>query len=460
MTEIHTPANERSLLLRLYWPALVEQGLTVLIGFVSTIMVSNIGAYAVSGVSLVDQINFLVINVFNALAAGAIVVIAQYIGASKAAKAGDTAAQAVLTCTSCAAVLGALVIIFGKPLLSLLYGSADAEVLNAGYIYMVFSGISYPFLGLYTASAGIMRASGNARSPMIISALANFVNIAVASVLIFAARIGVYGVSIAMLLARMTSGSLSYVILSKSTGPVPFAGMAKKFDLRVLKPVFKVGVPTGIDSIIFQGARIFTSVLMSEMGTLSLHANAIANSIFGLINLTGVAFQTVTVTIVGQVYGAGLYRSAKRLMLKLCLYSSAAQVLNILPFLPLFDTLIKFYGPAPESIVFAKQILYTSCVMLPTAWSFSFVLPLALRSVGDAKASMYISIISLLALRVAGAWFFVKYLGLGVVGIWCGMYLDWTGRSVGYLFRAVLNFWNGRKKPVDVLPEAEKQYIN
>lgn len=457
MSDIYTPAKERSLFLRLYWPALIEQGLTIFIGFVSTIMVSNVGAYAVSGVSLVDQINFLVFNVFNALASGATVVIAQYIGASKAARAGETARQAVSICTLSAALLGVITITFGKSLLSLLYGSADPDVLDAGYIYLIFSGISYPFLGLYSASAGIMRAAGNTRTPMISSALSNIVNLAVASILIFGAGIGVYGVSIAMLLARITSGIMSYVVLLKSNGPVPFSGAAKRFEWYVLAPIFKVGVPTGIDSIIFQGSRIFLSTLLSEMGTLALHANAIGNSIFGLLTLSGTAFQIVTVTIVGQAYGAGQFLSAKKHMLKLCLYSSAFQILNYVPILPLLDIIVKFYGPAQETIGLVKQIIYSSCIMVPIAWSFSFILPLALRSVGDAKWTMYISLMSLLIFRVTGSWLLVKRFDWGVLGIWSGMYLDWIGRSAGYLIRAVFNFWNGRKKPVDTLPYAENK---
>lgn len=459
MMETYTPAKERELLIKLFWPALIEQGLTIMIGIVSTMMVSNVGAYAVSGVNLVDQINFLVFSVFNALATGATVVIAQYIGASKADKAGDTASQSVLICTASAALLGILTIAFGKPVLSLLYGSADPQVLKAGYLYMIFSGISYPFLGLYTASAGIMRASGNTRSPMITSALSNLVNIVVASILIFGAGLGVLGVSIAMLLARITSGIMSYIISLKSHGPVPFSGIANRFEWAVLAPIFKVGVPAGIDALIFQGARIFMGVLMSEMGTLALQANAIGNSLFGLLSLPGTAIQIVTITIVGQVYGAGQYRSAKKLMLKLCLYSSVAQLLIYIPFLPLLDTLIKLYGPAQETIALVKKIIYSACIMIPFAWPFSFILPQALRSVGDAKSTMYISIISLILLRVAGSWFFGKYLNWGVIGIWTGMYLDWIGRSVGFLLRTTLNFWNGRKKPVDTLPIIDTKKI-
>jgi Na+-driven multidrug efflux pump len=76
---------------------------------------------------------------------------------------------------------------------------------------------------------------------------------------------------------------------------------------------------------------------------------------------------------------------------------------------------------------------------------------------------MLISIVSLLVLRVAGAWFFGIYLGWGIFGVWTGMFLDWAGRAIGFLLRAALNFWNGREKPVDYDPvdiqEAELEGI-
>jgi putative MATE family efflux protein len=449
MTLSYTPENENRLLLKLFWPVFIEQGLTILIGMVSTIMVSNVGDFAVSGVNLVDQINFMVISVFNALAAGATVVVAQYIGAGKAGDAGKTATQSTVLCVLLASSLGVISMLMASPILHFLYGTADKKVLDAGYIYMMFSGVSYPFLGIYTASAGIMRAAGNTRSPMVSSVIANIVNISTASILIFGAHLGVVGVSIAMLLARITSGLLTYMAAKKNTPGVIFAKMSLKFDWSVLKPVLNVGIPSGIDAVIFQGARIFMTVLMSDMGTSAMHANAIGNSLASFLNLPGSAFQIVSVTMVGQAYGARLFKSAKKLMFKMCNYTTVSQLLLFIPFFFLMNPLIMLYGPAPETLVTAKKLIYSFCVLIPFSWAFSFVLPQALRAVGDAKSTMYISVTSLFCLRIAGSWFFGRYLGWGVFGVWMGMYLDWFGRAAGFLFRASLNMWNGRKAPVD-----------
>ena len=449
MTATYTPENERSLLIKLFWPVLIEQGLTILIGMVSTIMVSNVGASAVSGVNLVDQINFMVFSLFNALAAGATVVIAQYIGAGKASSAGKTATQALTLCVLLASAFGAVMMLFARQVLHALYGSADPAVLDAGYTYLMFSGVSYPFLGLYAASAGIMRASGNTRSPMIASVIANFVNIATASLLIYAAGLGVVGVSIAMLFARITSGLITFYAARKPTGGVLFEKFSLKFDWAVLRPVLNVGVPSGIDAMIFQGARIVMTVLMSGMGTSSLHANAIGNSLSSFLNLPGNAFSIVAVTMVGQAYGAKLYMSVKKLMFKMAVLASASQLILFIPFFLFLTPLISLYGPAPETILTVRKLLTTSGFLIPFFWSFAFVLPQSLRAVGDAKFTMYISVTSLLLLRVFGSWFFGVHLGWGVFGVWMGMYLDWIGRGIGFFSRAMCNAWNGGKKPVD-----------
>ncbi|NLL33740.1 MAG: MATE family efflux transporter [Clostridiales bacterium] len=459
----YSPERENFLIKKLLLPTLIEQSITAVIGLLATMMVSNVGDYAVSGVSLVDQINFLAISLFNALATGATVIIAQYTGSGKARDAGNTASQSVLICTSLAALLGLFTVIFSRPLLNVLYGSAERQVIEAGRLYLIFSGISYPFFGLYASSAGIMRASGNARTPMLTSVFSNIVNLIVSFILIFGAGLGVLGVSIGILVSRILSGFLGYYTAKRFTDSVPFSGIARRFDRTALFPVLKVSIPISIDGVVFQAARIFMGVLMSTMGTISLHANAIANSLNNLTNIPGNAFQIVAVTIVGQAYGSGKHLSTKKLMFKLCLYATIAHLLNYIPFFPLLNTLIGLYRPTAETVVLLKQLIYTACIVAPFFWPCSFVLPQSLRSVGDARATMLISIVSLLVLRVAGAWFFGIYLGWGIFGVWTGMFLDWAGRAIGFLLRAALNFWNGREKPVDYDPvdiqEAELEGI-
>ena len=440
--------DERREMISLFWPVFIEQGLTIMIGMVSAMMVSNVGDFAVSGVNLVDTINFMVISVFNALAAGATVVVAQKIGARKADDAGETAGQAIAVCVLSASVLGLLAIFGGGALLRLLYGSAEENVLQAGSIYFMFSGFSYPLLGLFVACAGIMRASRNSRTPMIASVLSNIVNISLAYLFI-RLGLGVVGVSIAMLCARATSGIFCYIMLLRDHSIFTLKPGLPRLKMSVLRPILNVGVPSGIDTFIFNGARVVMTVFMSGMGTAALHANAIANSLSSFMNLPGNAISIISVTLVGQAYGARLFKKVKQYMLKLCGYASLMQVIIFIPLYFLLDFFIGLYGASEETRGLVRRLVITLGVLSPFIWGFAFCLPQMLRACGDARATMAVSVSSLFALRVFGAWFFGIHLGWGVFGVWTGMFFDWFGRGIGFILRALSNKWNGGKKPVD-----------
>ena len=435
-------------MLRLFWPVLTEQTLTVLIGMVSVMMVSSVGDFAVSGVNMVDNVNFMVIAVFSAFATGATVVVAQKIGAQKLKDAGVTAIQSIVLCVITAMILGAAVMLGGRPFLRLLFGDAAENVQEAANIYFWYSGISYPFLGLFSACTGVMRAGGNTRTPMLASIMANVVNIILAFVLI-RMGMGVLGASIAMLCARAVSGIFTLLMLRRGIRGFTLPRFQPRLSLQVLNPVLKVGVPSGVDSMIFNGARVILIVFMAGMGTAALHANAIANSINSFIGLPGNALIIISTTLVGQAYGARQFRKVRSLMARFCIFCSV--LLGVMLVLTWFlaNTIISLYGPSEETAGLARRLVLTLAILAPFFWGFAFCVPQMLRACGDAKFTMYISICSLFTLRVAGAWFFGIYLGLGVYGVWMGMFIDWIGRGAGFTIRAFTNAWNKGRPLID-----------
>jgi len=445
--------DERKEMLRLYWPVLIEQALSATIGMVSAMMVSSVGDFAVSGVNMVDLINFTVTSIFIALATGATVIVAHRIGAQKIEGAGETAFQAVLLSVILATILGMAVVIVGQQILRVLYGGADDNVLEAGAVYFLFSGISYPFIGLFTACTGVMRASGNNRTPLVASVLANVINVSLAFMFI-QLGMGVFGVSIAMLFARILSGVFSLVMLRRDPRGLMQSTGRWRLKRDVLRPVLGVGIPSGIDALMFNGARVIMTVFMSGMGIAALHAHAITNSLIGLIILPGNALSVVSVTMVGQAYGARLFRKVQRLMRSFLIFCSALQGVMFIVIYLLADLIIGLYSPSAEAAEITRTIVLMFSAVTAVVWSFAFCLPQMLRACGDAKTTMYISVVSLLALRIFGAWFFGIYLGIGVFGVWLGMFLDWFGRAIGYGLRAVSNAWCGGKKPVDHHNEA------
>ena len=139
-------------------PIIMEQLLNALMGTVDTMMVSNVGSAAISAVSLVDSINVLIIQAFSALAAGGAIVCAQYIGQKNYEKANMSARQVLFIITAISVAVSAVCLIFQKPLLRLIFGSVEADVMRASETYFFFTALSFPFIASYDAAASIFRA--------------------------------------------------------------------------------------------------------------------------------------------------------------------------------------------------------------------------------------------------------------------------------------------------------------
>ena len=112
-------------------PVVLEQLLNSIMGTADTMMVSNVGSAAISAVSLVDSINVLVIQAFSALAAGGAIVCAQYIGQKNVKRANESARQVLFIITAISVVISLICLVFQKPMLRLIFGSVEAEVMRA-----------------------------------------------------------------------------------------------------------------------------------------------------------------------------------------------------------------------------------------------------------------------------------------------------------------------------------------
>lgn len=177
----------RQQLVHLIVPLVVEQFLAVTIGLSDTIMVANVGEAAVSGTSIVDAINVLLIQIFSALATGGAVVAAQYIGSGNRKAACDSAKQLLYVITFLASAIMTMCLFFRTPIIHLVYGDLDASVMKNAEVYFRFTAISYPFLAVYNAGAALFRAMGNSKISMMVSLIDNVVHIGTDAVLIYGA---------------------------------------------------------------------------------------------------------------------------------------------------------------------------------------------------------------------------------------------------------------------------------
>ena len=159
-------------------PLMLEQILNSLMGMADTMMVSNVGAEAISAVALVDSINNLLILVFNAMATGGSIVCAQYLGRKELGEANESARQLVLSTLTISVVIALPLCLWARPVLSVIFGQVERQVMDNSVVYMMISTVSYPFMSLYSAGAALMRSEGKSRTPLLISIVSNVLNIA------------------------------------------------------------------------------------------------------------------------------------------------------------------------------------------------------------------------------------------------------------------------------------------
>lgn len=427
--------------LKLFLPVLAEQTLSTLVTMLGTIMVSGVGDFAVSGVGLVDNINYMAMNAFNAVAIGITVTIAQFMGRNDRESAGRASAQALTLAVLVALAVMTLLLVFGDSLLGVLFGRAERSVLAASHIFLIFSAISMPFLAIFSTSAGIMRATGNGRTPMLAAILMNAVYISAAAVLIYGFKLGVEGAGIALLTARVLSAVMIFLMLKKGRMDFHIPRLSLKLSKDVLSPVWKVALPTGLDTLIFNGGKILVQIFMSGMGTASLAAYTIAMSLANFQNLPGNTLSIVSMTVVGRAFGSGDMPATKRVMIRYTLYAMIATTVSSLLLLALAHPLLLAYAPPPEVYTIAYGLTVMMVIFEPLFWGTAFVTPFALRAVGDATYTMVISIASMFVVRVFGAWLLGEFFALGVVGILLSMVLDWVARSAFFVWRMMSGKW-------------------
>ena len=426
------PLFTRQQLIALLLPLIAEQALSVTIGLADTLMVSSVGEAAVSGVSLVDSFNTLMIQIMSALATGGAVVTSQYIGRQEPRDARNAAA-----------LVAAVVVVGRHAILQGIFGSIDADVMHYAETYFLLSALSYPFIGLYNAGAALFRAQGNSKISMLSSLVMNVVNIGGNAVLIYGFKMGVMGAALASLVSRAIACFAVLYLLQKPDCPLRVDGLrALAPKARLIRQILRVGIPAGIENGMFQIGKLSVSSLTSTLGTAAIAANAVANTTTTFLNIPANAVGMAALTVVGQCLGAGekdqaVYYSRRLMLFAYC----GAWFMNLSAFLFANKFALGLFNLSPEAYAMALEVMVWFNIVSLFIWPSSFTMPNILRAAGDARFTMTVSIVSMWAFRVGFCYLCVLAFHGGLLAIWMGMYLDWAFRSLCFFVRFVRGKW-------------------
>ena len=430
-------------LANLIGPLVIEQLLAVFVGMADSIMVANVGEAAVSGVSLVDNIMILIINIFAALATGGAVVAGQYIG-RKDEKSACKAATQLVWFVSLSAVAIMILVYFGKDIiLNQVFGHITAEVKGHADIYLLIVTASIPFIALYNGGAAIFRAMGNSQVSMRVSLLMNAINVTGNAILVFGLRIGTAGVAIPTLISRMVAAIVITVLLCNQTRILHIERTLKiRFDGRMIRKILAIVVPNGLENSMFQLGKILVLSLVSTFGTYAIAANAVSNAIALFQILPGMAISLAITTVISQCVGANDYEQVHYYLKKLLAIIYVAMVGTVALIFLALPLILKAYNLSDQTAAAATNIIHFHGISAMIIWPLSFALPAAYRAAGDAKACMYTSIVSMWIFRIGFSYLVGKYMGLGVFGVWVAMVIDWVVRAICFIIR----YFNGKWK--------------
>lgn len=439
---------------KLSFPVLVEQFFVVLMGIVNTMLAANIGKEAVSAIGMIDTINNIMIALFAALSIGGTVLVAQYTGQNRPDRANQSAAQALISNVIIALLVTALLAVFRESVIRLLYGEAEAIVLDYAIDYLTIVVWSYIPIAVSSVAFGILRGAGDTRTPMILSIVMNVINVPMSYLLIYGFQLqlgsfslvipslGVVGAAWGITIARTTGMILVLLPLLKGNKCVVLSDWKLfKPSAPLLKGIFNLGIPASAEQLMFQGGRLITQTFIVSLGTVAIASNTIASSINALLIVPGSALSIAATTLVGQHIGAGRFHDARKQLSFLTAMASVTLAVTGSLILIILNPIISFYTRDPDIHQLVWTIVLSSIIAQPFIWPTSWILPAGLRGAGDIRYTMIVAIGSMWLVRILFGYVFAIIFAWGPIGIWIAMYADWLVRSLFFSRRVHHDDW-------------------
>lgn len=429
-------------LLRMLTPLVIEQVLVMLVGMVDTVMVSDAGEAAVSGVALVDMVNYLIITVMAALTTGGAVLISQYLGSEQPEQAAFSAGQLVRISGLFSLGITAVCLVFRQGILRLFFGAVEPDVMETALTYFMITACSFPFLGLYEAGAALYRVLGRTSVTMYISLGMNLINIVGDYIGVQILHAGVAGVAVPTLLSRAFSAAVMTALAFRPGKPVCLQwSFILSRDKELIRRTLRIAVPGGVENGLFALGKVLVVSIVSNFGTTQIAANGVANSISQIAVMVVNAVNLAIVPVVGQCMGAGDCQQAEHYTKKLMGISYLSLLVLGLGVCLLLPWILPFYHLEEDTLHLASTLIVIHNLFALALHPTAFNLPNSLRAAGDVCYTMVVGVVSMIVFRLGGAFLLGAILHLGVLGVWIAMGLDWLARSAASGIRYQTKQW-------------------
>ena len=385
-------------LLIFFFPILIGTFFQQLYNTVDTIVVGQyVGTNALAAVGTTGTLINLLVGFFVGVSSGATVIISQFFGAGD----GKNVSKAVHTSIALALVGGLVIMVLGlltaRPSLVLL--GVPEEILGDALTYMnvYYCGIIASMI--YNVGTGVLRAIGDSRMPLYVLIVCCLVNIVLDLLFVLGFHWDVFGVAIATVLSQVVSAVLimARLMLTRESYRVELKRI--RFDKSILKNVIRIGLPAGMQSVLYSVSNLVVQASINSFGTDAIASWAAIGKIDGFIWMVMSAFGIAITTFVGQNFGAMKYDRVKK-SIRVCLGMSLGTtiVLSIL-LLTFMEPLLRFFT-GDETVIEIGQNFFW--VLAPSYFTYVFIeiLSGAIRGAGESFQPMLITCFGVCGLRI------------------------------------------------------------
>lgn len=422
-------------------PLVGDTALSVAVGIADTLMVAQAGEAAVSGVSCINTIQNLLIQVIMAFATGGSVVQCQLLGMGEKERARESSKQLMLIVLAFSLVTSGILLLFLNETISFVYGTLEEDVFISAVDYAVPILISMPFYAVMSAANATSRSMGRSAVTMDVSIIVNIINVAGNAVFLFYFNMGALGVAVASCISRIVGAVIMFIVVCDTKKelyiPSPFR---IRFNKDISKMILSQALPTGTEKCLFHVGKILIASTIASFGTASIAAYAVFNNVETLVDIPGTAISLASITVVGQCCGASLYDEAMYYARKLIRISTLCMFVFGSVCFTLTPTIVSLYGLSTEATEIAALTIRIDCVCR-LIWSLAFVTPNVLHAAGDVRIVMITAILDMWICRVFFAHILGVYFGLGLLGTQIGMWLDWVVRILVFYPRLRSGKW-------------------
>lgn len=426
----------------LYIPILIDQSFLVGLNLVNIAMISSSGVAAVSAVSMIDSLNIFLISVFVAVSTGGTVVVAQYKGSGNDGMVAKAAASSISLVSSFALGISLLMIVFHTPVLTLLFGTASAEVFAYAKTYLIGSSVSYVGIAIVEAVCGALRGIGKSRTSLKLSLIMNLSYVLLNVICIHFLHMGVHGLIIAVNVSRFLAAfvAILYVVKLDTNFRMRLYDLLH-VNIAMMKKILFIGLPFAAEQMFFNGGKIVTQVFIVSLGTHAMATNAIGGTLAGVLQIPAAALSLTTVTVIGQCMGAQNVKDARKFAKSFLWLASFTLFLTALILVPLFNPLVSLFHPPDDILRELFIIVLINAIAQIPLWPISFLLPAALRAAGDSKFTSMTSMLSMWLFRVVLGYVLGIVFHMGIIGVWLAMNIEWGVRGLIFLWRFKGDQW-------------------